>query len=830
MWNDTLGERNVAGTALQSLAVGVISAVAVVANVSLFLVVLNTRHLRNESNVLILSLSLADLLVSAVSMPITMATIIFGTWKFTRTTCVAVGYINMLTFTASVQSLAVISVNRYVKICRPSKFADIYTYKSVLGMCLGVWLVSGVVSMPPLIGWAAYSYLPNSFICFCEWQTSASYAFFMVGFCFCLPCAAMTFCNVGILRAYIKSKKTVDSFGEKFAPHVSGKEIHNKQIDGGEPNIRENRQLAEGSHLPRNRIEAADKLELQKSDEHNGKPRNNVCFDSYDQKATNKEKEDNIKTNFNSKKKCEDNLIMSHNSVVPHSSKCQNVNENYLPFARSNNAQPSIGPVSVSITSRSIEAEIENIRAETPAVSDDKIKEAGVKSEADLVHVKLAQCTQTEIKVAFPHGSKMVVEETQVSPSSTASMNSLTQVTGQLPKVTVCSNGHSEGTNDKLKDRMHTLCRPSCPSDSKNGIRSGNFKTISPWHKNKTIHKSTLTKINVMWEPVVDLTFNSLSMKEQGSVKENKDNDRISNIDLITKCNPNSDTKIPSCCKVRKKSKRVSFKMFSSESWLLDCKRISRKCVTFKNIPSIINTHTRFWSSTKKCPTFFRSVKHKRSLKTVQKNRISRRKCHRARIFLSHNLKCDEVVESRNIFLKSNKKVDCLRINSLSENEDSNFEYLNTVNSVSSPNLASGSVSPDHITKTSANKIFPFRNRIHVMPLREFGSNKTDPEYTSLELNCSSETTKSPSSGTIKSLKHVSEKSTSPQRLSADVRKSMLSSSSPQNNIESRPTLRLSVNSRNARPTVNSLQRSTLRSRTKSERRKMEEFQLARVY
>uniref|UniRef100_A0A2C9JXH1 G-protein coupled receptors family 1 profile domain-containing protein n=1 Tax=Biomphalaria glabrata TaxID=6526 RepID=A0A2C9JXH1_BIOGL len=689
MWNDTLGERNVAGTALQSLAVGVISAVAVVANVSLFLVVLNTRHLRNESNVLILSLSLADLLVSAVSMPITMATIIFGTWKFTRTTCVAVGYINMLTFTASVQSLAVISVNRYVKICRPSKFADIYTYKSVLGMCLGVWLVSGVVSMPPLIGWAAYSYLPNTFICFCEWQTSASYAFFMVGFCFCLPCAAMTFCNVGILRAYIRSKKTVDSFGEKFAPHVSGKEIHNKQIDGGEPNIRENRQLAEGSHLPRNRIEAADKLELQKSDEYNGKPRNNVCFDSYDQKATNKEKEDNIKTNFNSKKKCEDNLIMSHNSVVPHSSKCQNVNENYLPFARSNNVQPSIGPDSVSITSRSIEAEIENIRAETPAVSDDKIKEAGVKSEAELVHVKLAQCTQTEIKVAFPHGSKMVFEETQVSPSSTASMNSLTQVTGQLPIVTVCSNGHSEGTNDKLKDRMHTLCRPSCPSDSKNGIRSGNFKTISPWHKNKTIHKSTLTKINVMWEPVVDLTFNSLSMKEQGCVKENKDNDRISNIDLITKCNPNSDTKIPSC--------------------------------------------------------------------------------------------------------------------------------------------SSGSVSPDHITKTSANKIFPFRNRIHVMPLREFGSNKTDPEYTSLELNCSSETTKNPSSGTIKSLKHVSEKSTSPQRLSADVRKSMLSSSSPQNNIESRPTLRLSVNSRNARPTVNvnSLQRYTLRSRTKSERRKMEEFQLA---
>ncbi|KAH9515560.1 hypothetical protein Btru_011400 [Bulinus truncatus] len=80
MTSDILDE---AETVLEAVLVGVISAVAVVANVSLFVVILTSRQLRNESNVLILSLSLADLLVSAVSMPLTTATIVFGTWKFT---------------------------------------------------------------------------------------------------------------------------------------------------------------------------------------------------------------------------------------------------------------------------------------------------------------------------------------------------------------------------------------------------------------------------------------------------------------------------------------------------------------------------------------------------------------------------------------------------------------------------------------------------------------------------------------------------------------------------------------------------------------------------
>ena len=61
---------------VEVLLLSVIASLSTAANVSLWMVVLGTRSLRNESNnKLLLSLSLADILVSVVSMPITVVTV-----------------------------------------------------------------------------------------------------------------------------------------------------------------------------------------------------------------------------------------------------------------------------------------------------------------------------------------------------------------------------------------------------------------------------------------------------------------------------------------------------------------------------------------------------------------------------------------------------------------------------------------------------------------------------------------------------------------------------------------------------------------------------------
>lgn len=63
-------ERYIEGTLLTLIA-----SVAILGNASVWLVVLSTKALRTDSNFLLLSLSLADLLVSVVSMPLTAVTI-----------------------------------------------------------------------------------------------------------------------------------------------------------------------------------------------------------------------------------------------------------------------------------------------------------------------------------------------------------------------------------------------------------------------------------------------------------------------------------------------------------------------------------------------------------------------------------------------------------------------------------------------------------------------------------------------------------------------------------------------------------------------------------
>ena len=70
------------------------------------------QGLRSTSNVLVLCLSTADLLVSAVNMPVAVYTLAIGNWPFSHEACLGLGYITMVTFVASVMSLCTISLCR----------------------------------------------------------------------------------------------------------------------------------------------------------------------------------------------------------------------------------------------------------------------------------------------------------------------------------------------------------------------------------------------------------------------------------------------------------------------------------------------------------------------------------------------------------------------------------------------------------------------------------------------------------------------------------------------------------------------------------------------
>ena len=91
---------------------------ALVGNVSLFIIVFKDRKLCTITNMYILNLAAADLLVSMVSMPVTMVTIIKQRWVFGDAACSALGFFTILSFIASVMFLGMIAINRYFYIVK----------------------------------------------------------------------------------------------------------------------------------------------------------------------------------------------------------------------------------------------------------------------------------------------------------------------------------------------------------------------------------------------------------------------------------------------------------------------------------------------------------------------------------------------------------------------------------------------------------------------------------------------------------------------------------------------------------------------------------------
>ena len=106
-------------------------------NTLLCTIILRTRSLRNNSNYLILCLSTSDIIVAVVNMPMTIYAIFYGSWPFSKISCIVLGYINMVSFVASVMSLTAISINRYFRICRSLQFKSMFTLRKTILMGVG---------------------------------------------------------------------------------------------------------------------------------------------------------------------------------------------------------------------------------------------------------------------------------------------------------------------------------------------------------------------------------------------------------------------------------------------------------------------------------------------------------------------------------------------------------------------------------------------------------------------------------------------------------------------------------------------------------------------
>ncbi|XP_056265591.1 alpha-1A adrenergic receptor-like [Pseudoliparis swirei] len=128
-------------------------AFAIAGNVLVILSVVCNRHLRSPTNYFIVNLAIADLLLGTTVLPVSAMLEVLGRWVLGRVFCDVWAALDVLCCTASILSLCVISIDRYLGVRYPLRYRGLVTGRRALLGMLGVWLLSAVVSVGPLLGW-----------------------------------------------------------------------------------------------------------------------------------------------------------------------------------------------------------------------------------------------------------------------------------------------------------------------------------------------------------------------------------------------------------------------------------------------------------------------------------------------------------------------------------------------------------------------------------------------------------------------------------------------------------------------------------------------------
>ncbi|XP_046570210.1 alpha-1A adrenergic receptor-like [Haliotis rubra] len=186
------------------LILGLIVVMTVCGNVLVLLAVFVNSHLRSTTNYFIVNLAIADLLLGTTVLPFSASLEVLSFWAFGQVFCDVWAAIDVLCCTASIMSLCVISIDRYIGVTRPLQHSTIMTEKRAVYIILLVWILSVTISIAPLIGWKEP---PDSDPMVCNVTTQLGYVLFSVSGSFYIPTFIIMVVYIRIYREAVKHSK-----------------------------------------------------------------------------------------------------------------------------------------------------------------------------------------------------------------------------------------------------------------------------------------------------------------------------------------------------------------------------------------------------------------------------------------------------------------------------------------------------------------------------------------------------------------------------------------------------------------------------------------------
>ncbi|CAH2059717.1 unnamed protein product, partial [Iphiclides podalirius] len=218
LWDDVRWDEPASVASLAVLAL--IDVLVVAGNCLVIAAVLCSSKLRSVTNLFIVSLAVADLLVGLAVLPFSATREVFKIWIFGDVWCSVWLAVDVWMCTASILNLCAISLDRYVAVTRPVSYPSIMSKKRAKALIAGLWVLSFVICFPPLVGWKDKKpeeaelkdgWSPNPPCKWtCELTNDAGYVVYSALGSFYIPMFVMLFFYWRIYKAAVRTTKAIN--------------------------------------------------------------------------------------------------------------------------------------------------------------------------------------------------------------------------------------------------------------------------------------------------------------------------------------------------------------------------------------------------------------------------------------------------------------------------------------------------------------------------------------------------------------------------------------------------------------------------------------------